>query len=55
MAQEIVQHYGKDENGNTVLLSQETVEVQGPSIEDKEAELLALYDEIQAMKAAQNA
>lgn len=53
MATELVQHYGKDENGNTVLLSQETVEVVGPSIEDKEAELLALYDEIQAMKAEQ--
>jgi len=54
MAQELVQHYGKDENGNTVLLSEETVEVAGPSIEDKEAELLALYEEIQAMKAEQN-
>lgn len=53
MAQELVQHYGKDEAGNTILLSQETVEVAGPSIEDKEAELLALYDEIQAMKAAE--
>ena len=53
MAQELVQHYGKDENGNTVLLSEETVEVNRPTIEDKEAELLALYDELQAMKAAQ--
>ena len=55
MAQELVQHYGKDENGNTVLLSEEMVEVNRPSIADKEAELLALYDEIQAMKTAQNA
>ena len=53
MATELVQHYGKDENGNTVLLKTEEVQIEGPSIEDKEAELLALYEEIQAMKAAQ--
>jgi len=51
---ELVQHYKKDDNGNTVLVSQETVEIPGPSIEEKEAQLLALYEEIEALKSQQN-
>ena len=53
MAQELVQHFTVNADGVAVKQSEEMVEVPGPSIEEKEAELLALYDEIQAMKAAQ--
>tara|TARA_B110000285_G_C14854463_1_gene481529 strand:+ start:540 stop:704 length:165 start_codon:yes stop_codon:yes gene_type:complete len=53
MKTELVQHYTVDTNGKSVLQSEETVEVQGPTIEEKEAELLALYEEIKVMKAGQ--
>ena len=53
MKTELVQHYTTDENGKAVLVSEEQVEVQGPSIEEKEAELLKVYEELEALKAAQ--
>lgn len=52
MKTELVQHYGIDKDGKAILVKQEYVEVEGPTIEDKEAELLAIYNEIQALKAA---
>lgn len=52
MNTELVQHYTTDENGKAVLVSEEQVEVQGPSIEEKEAELLKVYAELEEMKAA---
>jgi len=53
MKTELIQKFKIDENGNAILVSEETVEIPSPSIEDKEAELLALYDEIQALKQEQ--
>ena len=46
MNTELVQNYTTDENGKAVLVSEEQVEVHGPSIEEKEAELLKLYKEL---------
>ena len=52
MKTELVQHY-EIIDGKPVLIKEEQVEIYRPTIEDKEAELLALYQEIQAMKASQ--
>ncbi len=50
------QVYTTDENGKAVLVSTETIEV--PSIDDhiaqKEAKLLEMYAELEALKAQQN-
>ena len=51
MKTQLIQHYTVDANGKSVLQSEETIEVQGPTIKEKEAELLALYEEIKAMKS----
>ena len=53
MKTELVQNYTVGANGKAVLESEETVEVQGPSIEEKEAELLKVYAELEELKAAQ--
>jgi hypothetical protein len=50
MKTELVQNYNIDENGKAVLVSEEQVEVQGPSIEEKEAELLKVYAELEELK-----
>ncbi len=51
MNTELVQNYTTDENGKAVLVSEEQVEVQGPSIEEKEAELLKVYKELEELKS----
>ena len=50
MKTELVQNYITDENNKAVLVSEEEIEVQGPSIEDKEAELLKVYAELEELK-----
>jgi len=53
MKTELVQNFTIDENGNAVLVSEETVEIPGSSIADKEAELLKVYAELEALKNQQ--
>ena len=50
MKKELVQHYVTDENNKAILVSEEEIEVQGPSIEEKEAELLKVYAELEELK-----
>jgi len=55
MANHIIEKY-TSVDGVMTKVSTETVEVDNTQvIADKEAQLLALYEEIEAMKAAQNA
>ena len=53
MKTELVQEYTVDANGNAVLVNETQVEVQGVSIEEKEAELLRVYAELEELKANQ--
>ena len=54
MNTELVQTYTVNKNGKAELVSAEMVECQSTSIEEtiaeKEAQLLAMYEEIQALK-----
>lgn len=52
MKTEIVETYAVDGNSQATLLSETTVEIQGPTIEEKEAELLKVYAELEALKEA---
>ena len=49
--------FEKQENGEMILVHSETVEVEVPTqeqiIADKEAELLKMYQELQALKTQQ--
>ena len=48
------QVYKVEEDGTSVLISTETIEIETPSqeelIADKEAQLLAMYNELQKLK-----
>ena len=50
--------YKRNEDGTTTLISVEDVVVEGPTqeelIAEKEAQLLSIYEEIQALKNEQN-
>ena len=49
--------YQQQEDGSIVVVSQETIEITAPEevIAEKEAKLLEMYQELEAMKAANNA
>jgi uncharacterized protein YacL (UPF0231 family) len=57
MKTELVQKYTVDAEGNAVKLSEEHVNVTTPTIEEeianKEAKLLEMYTELQALKEKQ--
>ena len=54
MKTELVETYNVDKNGKAVLLSTETIELQGLSneelIAEKETQLLAMYAELELLK-----
>ena len=49
--------YQQQEDGSIVVVSQETIEITTPEevIAEKEAKLLEMYQELEAMKSANNA